>query len=48
MLAPVVPELKSEVVVSVREAEGVVKLRGACAAGGSVVELPAASLDVTR
>ena len=48
MLGPVVPALKSETVVSVKLAEGVVKLRGAAGGSGSVVELLAASADVTR
>ena len=48
MLASGVPALKSETVVSVKLAEGVVKLAGSAGGSGYVLELEAASVDVTR
>ena len=48
MLASGLPAPKSETVVSVRVAEGVVKLAGGAGGWGSVLEFAAASADVTR
>ena len=48
VLASGVPAPKSETVVSVKLADGVVKLRGAAGGSGSVAELVAASVETTR
>ncbi len=48
MLASGVPALKSETVVSVKLAEGVVKLAGSAGGFGSVAVLEAASVETTR
>ena len=48
VLASGVPAPKSETVVSVKLADGVVKLRGAAGGLGSVAELVAASVETTR
>jgi hypothetical protein len=43
-----VPAPKSETVVSVKDAAGVVKLSGAAGGSGAVLEFDAASVDVAR